>query len=64
MRLGAAAADQFPQIVGIVAGAGGVTEDSSRRAEQCQAQQVGQGLLQFALQVLQLVGALRLLDNR
>ncbi|MNR61974.1 hypothetical protein D3C85_1838650 [compost metagenome] len=49
--LGATAAHQFRQIVGIFAGANRVTEDSPRGTEQCEAQQVGQGFLQFALQV-------------
>src|SRR5690349_6272710 len=64
VRLGVAAAYQFSQVVAVIAVGSAVTDNSSRGTEQSQAAQIRQRLLQLAQQHLQLVGVLRLLDDR
>ncbi|MNY08782.1 hypothetical protein D3C86_1416540 [compost metagenome] len=64
VRLGVAAAYQFTQVVAVIAVGSAVTDDSSRGAEQRQAAQIRQRLLQLAQQGLQFIGALRLFDDR
>ncbi|MCY1415157.1 hypothetical protein D9M71_306290 [compost metagenome] len=63
VRLGMAAAYQFTQVVAVFAVGSAVTDDFSRGAEQGQAAQFRQRLLQLAQQGLQLIGILRLLDD-
>ncbi|MOA38785.1 hypothetical protein D3C78_1605040 [compost metagenome] len=64
MRLGPTASHQFIQVIGVVAVGVAVTEHSTGRAQQGQAAQFGERLLEFAHQGLLFVARLRLFDDR
>ncbi|MNN37735.1 hypothetical protein D3C81_1516980 [compost metagenome] len=64
MRLGSTALDQLTQVLGVRAVVGTVAQHLSRGAEQGHAEQLRQGLLQFAQHGLQLFIGLRLFDDR